>query len=229
MTTTPSTQDQAQQAAGIAADEGRHVAGVASDEAATVAAEAKSQARGLMHDARTQVDDQTRTQRDRLVGTLHTVSDDLDSMASQGAGPGLAGDLARQAAERTRALGQHLDGREPTEILQDVRRFARERPGTFLLGALAAGVVVGRLARGAKDGASTSTGPTTVTGPTGTASTPVVPPVGPASVLEPTLAEERMPGQPTVTSPASFEDPLGGQDGSLGAAVPPNPTGRYEP
>jgi len=40
-----------------------------------------------------------------------------------------------------------------------VRGFARRRPGTFLLGALAAGIVAGRLARGAKDGSSSSTSP----------------------------------------------------------------------
>jgi hypothetical protein len=47
-------------------------------------------------------------------------------------------------------MASHLDGKEPSELLDDVRQFARRRPGTFLLGALAAGVVVGRLTRGAK-------------------------------------------------------------------------------
>ncbi len=66
-------------------------------------------------------------------------------------GSGLAADVAHQVAERARSLSRHLDGREPSELLDDVRRFARQRPGTFLLGALAAGVIVGRLARGTKD------------------------------------------------------------------------------
>lgn len=221
MTTTPSTKDQAQHAAGTAADEGRHVAGVAGDEAKLVADEAKSQARGLMEEALTQVDDQTRTQRDRLVDTLRTVGEDLEKMASHGTESGLASDLASQGASRAHALGRHLEGREPSELLDDVRRFARNRPGTFLLGALAAGVVVGRFARGAKEaGGSPSSRPGQATGPTGTASTPAVPPVP----IEPDLSERPVP----PTRP-SFEDPLGGQDGSLGSPVPPNPTGRYEP
>ena len=56
----------------------------------------------------------------------------------------------QQVAEQARGLASQLDDREPSELLEDVRRFARRRPGTFLLGALAAGIVVGRLTRGAK-------------------------------------------------------------------------------
>lgn len=146
------TKEQAKQAAGTAADESKHVAGVARDEAAHVAQDAKAQAQNLMNEARTQLDDQSRTQRDKLVTTLQTFSDDLERMASgQGGGSGMATDVARQLADRTRSLSSHLEGREPAELLQEVRDFARRKPGTFLLGALAAGVVAGRVTRGAKD------------------------------------------------------------------------------
>ena len=53
-------------------------------------------------------------------------------------------------------MGNRLDGREPSQILDDVRAFARRRPGAFLLGALAAGVVAGRITRGAKESQSSS-------------------------------------------------------------------------
>lgn len=164
MTETPSTKQQAQEAAGTAADEGKHVASVAAGQAKDVAGEAKAHARNLVGEAQGQLDEQTRTQRDRLVGTLQSFSDDLEKMAGSGDTPGLASEVARQVADRTRSLGQHLDGREPADLLDDVRRFARQRPGTFLLGALAAGVAVGRLARGAKDASSSPSG--TTTGPT---------------------------------------------------------------
>lgn len=147
--------EQAKQAAGTAADEGMHVAGVAKDEAHQVAQDAKAQAQNLMDGAKTQIDEQSRTQRDKLVTTLQTFSDDLERMASgQGGGSGMATDMARQLADRTRRVGSHLEGREPAELLQDVRDFARRKPGTFLLGALAAGVVAGRLTRGAKQASS---------------------------------------------------------------------------
>lgn len=148
--------EQAKQAAGTAADEGKHVAGVAKEEAQQVAAEAKNQARNVMSEARTQVEEQSRTQRDRLVDTLRTFSDDLEQMASQGDRSGMATDMARQVAERTRDLSSRLDGREPADILEDVRSFARRKPGMFLFGALAAGVAAGRLTRGAKDAQSGS-------------------------------------------------------------------------
>ena len=41
-----------------------------------------------------------------------------------------------------------LQNREPAELLDEVRSFARRKPGLFLLGAAAAGVVAGRLTRG---------------------------------------------------------------------------------
>jgi hypothetical protein len=160
MTTDTSTTERAQQTASTAADEGRHVAGVATEEAKGVAGEAAHRARGVVDDAVTQVrgqlDDQGRHQKERLAGTVGTFGDDLGRMAENGSG--LAADVAQEVAERARSLSRHLDAREPGELLDDVRRFARQRPGTFLLGALAAGVVVGRLVRGTKDAVEAAEG-----------------------------------------------------------------------
>ena len=156
------------------------------DEAQNVAGQAKEQARGLLDDALRQVDEQSRGQRDRLVGTLQTLSSDLDDMASSG-GSGLATQLAQQVADRSRSLGNHLDGREPADILADVRRFARQRPAVFLLGALGAGVVVGRLARGAKQ-ANQGTGPSMSAAPTSVTANPesqTSPPVSAPSTANP--------------------------------------------
>ena len=69
---------------------------------------------------------------------------------------GLASDAAREVARRARSFGQQLDGREPTELLDDLRSFARRRPGMFLAGSVVAGVVVGRFLRGSRDAAQTS-------------------------------------------------------------------------
>jgi hypothetical protein len=146
--------EQAKQAAGTAADESKHVAGVAKDEAQNIAAEAGQQAKGLLSEAASQVDEQSRVQRDRAVHTLRSFSDDLEQMASQGGRPGMATDLTRQVAAKARDLTNRLDGREPRELLDEVRDFARRKPGTFLLGAMAAGMVAGRLARGTKDAQS---------------------------------------------------------------------------
>ena len=136
------------------AEQAKHAASVAQDEAKQVAADVRDQARGLLTETRTQVEDQSRTQRDRLVETIRTFSDDLDGMAEQRSG--LASDAAREVANRVRSFGQQLDGREPTELLDDLRSFARRRPGMFLAGSVIAGVVVGRFLRGSREATQTS-------------------------------------------------------------------------
>jgi hypothetical protein len=184
--TTTSAQEKAQEAASTAAEEGRHVADVAKEEVQNVAGEAAAQARNVVDETMTQVGsqltDQTREQRDRLVGTLQTFSDDLEKLTNADEMPGLATDLVREVAQRTRTLGSALENREPQELLEEVRRFARRRPGTFLLGALAAGMVVGRLARGAKQGSSSGSAPGSGgSGPTSASPAPPAPPAPPAS------------------------------------------------
>ncbi len=227
MTTDQSTKEQAQEAASTAADQGRHVAGVAKDEAQSVASEAAEQARGLVNETlgqvSQQVNEQSRTQRDNLVGTLQSLGDDLEKMVSgEGGGSGLAESLAREVADRARALSSRLDGREPGELLDDVRQFARQRPGTFLLGALAAGVVAGRVARGAKDAGSQG-GQTSYQGgaPTGGTTNPPRPTATPGyqTMDAPTSPATGVPqvtnppGTPAVdpTAPSALDD-----DGPLG-------------
>lgn len=182
-----STKEQAHEAASTAASEGKRVAEVAGEEAQKLVEESKQHAKALMEDARGQLEEQSRTQRDRLVETLGTLGSDLDRMAGQ-ADSGLAAELVRNAAQRVHTVSRRIEGREPAELLDDVRDFARRRPGVFLLGALAAGVVAGRVARGAQKAQSSSS--TTVsrgselpqqrteygaTGTTGLAGTPEAP------------------------------------------------------
>lgn len=146
----PGAKDRAQETADTTAQETKHVAGVAQQEAGKVAAEAKDQLRGLLGDATSQVDEQSRAQKSKLTQTLRTFGDDLDGMAQQQEGSGPAHQLVQQVAQQAKGLASHLDDRDPQDLLEDVRTFARRRPGTFLLGAVVAGVVVGRLTRGAK-------------------------------------------------------------------------------
>jgi uncharacterized protein YjbJ (UPF0337 family) len=217
MTTAPSTDQHTGDTS--VTEEGRHVTGVAKEEAGNVAAEAKDQVVGLLDQARSQVSEQSGVQRDRLVQTLTTLSGDLDHMAEQSDRPGMATDLAREAARRARELGHRLDGREPQQILDDVRAFARRRPGTFLLGALAAGVLAGRLTRGARESQSSSgsqsrsrlPGASTGTG-TGLDSETLDDHYVAGGRTDGTYAAETAVVRPTSTSPAA---PI--------VAVPPSP------
>jgi hypothetical protein len=79
-----------------------------------------------------------------------------------GAQSGPARDLIEQATGKVEDFAGWLQNREPADLLEEVRSFARRKPGTFLLGAALAGVVAGRLTSGVKAAHSDS-------GPSGTA------------------------------------------------------------
>jgi hypothetical protein len=156
-TSTGSTTDVAKdEAAGVgatAAAAGRQVAGTAKEQAGEVMHEARDQARSLMDSTRTEVNDQASTQQRRAAVGLRSLSDELRSMASSQREPGIATDLAHQAADKTGALATWLQDREPGDVLHELSSFARRRPGTFLALAAGAGVVAGRLTRGIAAGA----------------------------------------------------------------------------
>ena len=58
-------------------------------------------------------------------------------------------DLAQEASRRAGEISHWLDNHEPADLLDEVRRFARRRPVAFFALAAAAGVVAGRVTRGA--------------------------------------------------------------------------------
>jgi hypothetical protein len=112
--------------------------------------EAKDKAADILSEAKSQVDQQSRTQLQALATKLEELSGEVDSMVAGSDVQGTVTELARQLSDKTRALSSQLSQREPKDLLEDVRGFARRRPGTFLAGALAAGIVAGRMTRGAK-------------------------------------------------------------------------------
>jgi vacuolar-type H+-ATPase subunit H len=134
--------------AATAKEKARDVAGEAGQQAREVASEAGQRARDLVEQARGQVRSQANSQRDRVASSLRSLGDELEAMATKGDQAGPATELAREASDRTRALASYLEQREPGDLINEVRDFARRRPGVFLLGAVAAGVVAGRLTRG---------------------------------------------------------------------------------
>ncbi len=81
------------------------------------------------------------------------MADELQEMAAKGGQSGVATEVAHQAAERIHGAASWLEQREPGDLLQAVRDFARRRPGVFLAGAVAAGLAAGRLTRGMTDAA----------------------------------------------------------------------------
>ncbi|NAZ85916.1 hypothetical protein [Kineococcus indalonis] len=141
---------QAAEVAGTAKQEAGHVVASAREQLSDVLGQAEAQAGDLLGELRKQVDEQTSTGRDKIAALLTQAGEELAQMgrASEGSGP--ATQLVRQAGDRVGAWGQTLSSHEPAELLEQLRTYARRRPGAFLLGALAAGLVAGRVTRGAK-------------------------------------------------------------------------------
>lgn len=151
-----STRDVAkEEARGVAQDAaqgGKQTVETAKQQAGEVTNEAMSQARMLLDQTREQVTAQGTAQQEKAATGLRSLADELAGMASgevqQG---GVVTNLATEAAERVRTAADMLENRQPSELLDEVRRFARRRPGTFLLGAAAIGFLGGRLTRGMAD------------------------------------------------------------------------------
>ncbi|MCG5460774.1 hypothetical protein MED01_004200 [Micromonospora sp. MED01] len=127
---------------------GGQVAHTAAEQGGQVAAEARRQAQQLTGEATGQLRDQAQTQQRRAATGLRDLGQNLSSMAERDGDSGLAGQVVRKAADAAQQAAGWLDEREPGEVLDEVRRYARHHPTTFLAGAAVAGLLVGRLTRG---------------------------------------------------------------------------------
>lgn len=156
--TAATAKDEARTVAADAKEGSRQVAETAKAEAKDVAAQTQQQARELFNQLRSEATDQASTQAHRAAGGLRTLADELREMADGGQHHGVASDLAQQASERARGFADWLEHREPGDILNEARDFARRRPGTFLAAAAAVGLLGGRLTRGLADDSSSGSG-----------------------------------------------------------------------
>ena len=145
----PSVKDKAADTAEAGKQAAGEVAQTATDKAKDVAQETKAQARNVLGEAQGQLREQTRAQHQNLITNLRSLGDELNTMAERSEQPGTATDLVSQAGDRAHSVASWLDEREPAQLVDEVRAFARRRPAAFIVGALAAGVVAGRLTRGA--------------------------------------------------------------------------------
>ncbi|TKJ35147.1 hypothetical protein [Blastococcus sp. CCUG 61487] len=144
--------DEAKAVGQTAADAGSQVASTAADQAKQVAHETQRQAQDLLQQGQAQLKDQALAQQHKAAQGLSSLAGELRSLAdgtSDGA-PGPARDLLQQASGFIDGFADKLQNREPAQLLDEVRSFARRKPGMFLLGAAAAGIVAGRLTSGVR-------------------------------------------------------------------------------
>jgi hypothetical protein len=122
---------------------------VAKSEASNVAEEAKYQARSLADQTRSELRGQVSNQQSALAERLHGWASELGSMASKADESGPMSDLAQEASRKVGEFSHWLENHEPADLLEEVKRYARRRPVAFLAIAAAAGVLAGRVTRGA--------------------------------------------------------------------------------
>jgi len=204
-------------------DAGRQVVGTAAEQARNVAQETKVQVRDLVGEARSQMAQQARTGQQKAADGVRALAGELREMTRGGAQAGPASEVARQLADRAEQAADWLGGREPGDLVDSVRDFARRKPGVFLLGATLAGALAGRLARGVVDsstgGAESDARPRAPhprTGePAGYPRVPTTPPTDDSSTAEP--GGPVPPGHAAVP-PFSGLDPVGEPAPRPGAA-----------
>jgi hypothetical protein len=220
-TTTTTTSTGSPSTSDVAKDEARNVGQTAAQAGSQVASTAADQAKEVAHEA----------QQQKAASGLSSLAQELRGLAdgsSQGA-PGPARDLLQQASGYVEQFADRLQNREPADLLEDVRAFARRRPGTFLLGAALAGVLAGRLTSGVKaahsDDSSTSG---TQQYRSSYAQTNYVDPAPAYSGYAETTSYETTTGAGTTGTPVP--PPPYGTVPPAGAAVPPTtPAGWDDP
>ena len=226
--------DQARQVGSEAANAGGAVAQTAKEQGREVVGEAKRQARNLYGEARNTLTSQTSQQQQRAAGGLRSLAEEMRSMAQNSGQAGPVTELAHQAADRVHGVAGWLEQREPGDILNEVKNYARRNPGTFLVGAAVLGVLAGRLTKNisaAGDGtgsAHRAYGPgydpdRTAVIPTSRAVPDQIPPGGyldptPGTYAEPTPGYSGQgTAYPDNGTTTSYADPAGG----TGQPLPP--------
>jgi len=138
----------AKTAASEAASGAKDVAGEAAAQAKQVAFQAKEHVTQLVHQTREELVSQAGSKSEQAAGSLRTLSGQISALAE--GRPGEAGPLAgylSEAQTKVNSFARRLEQGGPQGLMDDVTSFARRRPGAFLLGAIGAGFVAGRLVR----------------------------------------------------------------------------------
>lgn len=179
--------------------EAGHVVETAKQEASAVGQEVKTQVKDVYRQTTQELREQAATQQQRVAEGLRSLGQQFGSMAQGSQEQGMAVDLVQQASQRLTDVSSWLGDRDPGSLLNEVKSFARRKPGVFIVGAAIAGIAAGRLTRAFAEDAREQhdSGGTGTNG--GGGAVPPPPPAAPASaVAAAPVAEPGVPG-PTGT------------------------------
>jgi hypothetical protein len=148
--------EEARTVASSATSATQEVAHTAVEQATQVAGEAATQARDLLAQVKDEVSGQLESQTRRLAETLRSTAQELEGMAAGSGAGSTSHQLVQTLAGKGTQLADLIERQGPGGLVQSLQDLGRRRPGAFLLGAVAAGVAVGRMGRAARAAAGTS-------------------------------------------------------------------------
>ncbi|MEU2068037.1 hypothetical protein [Streptomyces anulatus] len=216
-TTAQTARDKTSEGTDLVADKAGDVAGTAREQAAGVTGEAAARAQDVLGELRGQLEEQARSQTQRLADNVRRLADELHDMSRDSNGDSSAAGAVKQIADRGHQAASRLEDRGPDGLLHDLQDFARRRPGVFLAGAALAGFATARLAKGAKSADGGGERPVSTTGGRTGRGTPQAVtgreapraqgnrPTSPSSSRTPSYGGEIAPGPVPVSAP--YPDP----------------------
>lgn len=151
---TETAKQEASELTETAKEQAADVVETAKQEVSHVAHEAKTQLKDVYAQTQQELKDQAAAQQRRVADGLRSVGEEFGAMARNADGGGMAADLVQQASTRLTGASSWLSQRDPGGLVQEVKTYARRRPGVFIAGAVLAGIAVGRLTRALAEGAS---------------------------------------------------------------------------
>ncbi|WP_434612515.1 hypothetical protein [Arthrobacter sp. A5] len=120
-----------------------------------MAQEAGRQAKNLVGELGDDLRTQAGAQQQKVAEGLRSIGDELRGMADNNTQEaGTATRWVHEAARRAGDAAGWLDERDPGSLVDEVKRFARRRPGMFLAVAAGAGLLAGRMTRGLAGGSN---------------------------------------------------------------------------
>lgn len=216
-TSSPGTADAAKGAATDVAHEATSAAVETKEtvkaEVGSVMSDAADRAGAVLRSSQQELRTQAQSKAKDLSSTLDTTAQQLASMADGADDPSSAvAQLSRSAADQLRRQSRRLEEGGLEGIVDDAKRLARDRPGVFMLGTIAAGFAFGRLAKHANLKQAVTTAKEELTGGSG-GSSDGQPQMGTSSVA----SGPSTMGAATSTGQAGAQAP--GPDGGVAPAT----------
>lgn len=208
----------ASEVAGQATSAASDVKESARSELSSVVSDATDRAGSVLRTSQQELKTQAESKAKELSSTLSDAARQLGSMADSADDPSsTVAQLSRTAAEQLRKQSQRLEQGGLEGLVDDARRFARNRPGAFMLSTVAAGFAVGRLAKHANLKQVAESAKQELTGGESPSSSPGTPPAAGTQLPRTADIGTSVPSSPPLGTTPVEQGPTGaGPTGGIG-------------